>query len=82
MGGADPGGEPRRPAPAYILVAGHDPLRDQIHAYASKLETAGVPVTLRRFDDQIHGFWTLMNLIDDAAAAHRDAARAVLAAIG
>jgi acetyl esterase len=68
--------------PAYILVAGYDPLRDQILAYASKLEAAGVPVTLARFDDQIHGFWTLMNVIDDAAAAHRDAARAILAAVG
>ena len=60
--------------PAYVLVAGYDPLRDDILAYAEKLEAAGVPVTLKRYDDQIHAFWTLTNVVACASEAHADAA--------
>src|SRR6185436_8839557 len=42
-------------APAYIAVAGHDVLRDDGIAYAAALERAGVPVTLRRYEDMPHG---------------------------
>jgi acetyl esterase len=68
--------------PAYILVAGYDPLRDEDLAYAEVLKAAGVPVTVSRFDDQIHAFFTLVNAIDGATEAHRDAARAIRAAVG
>ena len=43
-------------APAYVATAGFDPLRDEGEAYATKLEEAGVKVTHKRYDDQIHGF--------------------------
>lgn len=46
-------------APALIVVAGFDPLRDEAVAYARRLEEAGVPVTLIEYAGMIHGFMTL-----------------------
>ncbi|KIZ15821.1 alpha/beta hydrolase [Streptomyces natalensis] len=43
-------------APAYVAVAGFDPLRDEGEAYATALEKAGATVTLDRMDDLIHGY--------------------------
>lgn len=43
-------------APAYVAVAGHDPLRDEGEAYAVRLAEAGVPVTLRRHTGLVHPF--------------------------
>jgi acetyl esterase len=43
-------------APAYIAVAGFDPLRDDGEDYARSLRDAGVRVALRRHPGLIHGF--------------------------
>ncbi len=43
-------------APAYVATAGYDPLCDDVEEYAERLDAAGVPVRLRRYDGQIHGF--------------------------
>lgn len=42
--------------PAYVAVAGWDPLRDEGIAYAEALRAAGVPVTLRVHEDAVHPF--------------------------
>jgi acetyl esterase/lipase len=50
--------------PAYVAVAGHDVLHDEGVAYARALEAAGVPVTLRDFEDMAHGFIRWGGVVD------------------
>ncbi len=61
-------------APAYVATAGFDPLRDEGEAYARKLADAGVPVQLRRFPDQIHGFANVVGAGRTARAATAEVA--------
>jgi acetyl esterase len=55
--------------PAYLLVAGGDPLRDEGNEYAERLKAAGVPVTYRFFPGQFHGFFTMGKLLNQANIA-------------
>ena len=64
--------------PAVILTAEHDPLRDEGELYATLLMRAGVPVRHRRFDGQVHGFFTMIGLLPGA----RDGLDFVAAAVG
>lgn len=48
--------------PAAVITAGFDPLRDNGEAYFDALRTAGVPVTLHRHWDLIHGFINLLGI--------------------
>ncbi|MEX0767021.1 MAG: alpha/beta hydrolase [Microthrixaceae bacterium] len=56
-------------APAFILTAGFDPLRDEGLAYAERLLAAGVAVTHRHFPGAIHSFFSLGGLTELAAEA-------------
>jgi acetyl esterase len=52
--------------PAVIVIAEHDPLRDEGLAYADRLRAAGVPVQVRHHHDLMHGFVAYQGLIDAA----------------
>ena len=63
--------------PAYVVVAEYDPLRDETEAYARRLEEAGVPVTVKRYDGQLHAFFTAIDIYAAAQSAVADAAEMV-----
>ena len=48
--------------PAIVVVAEFDPLRDESLAYAERLRAAGVPVTIHRYDDMPHVFFSFVNI--------------------
>jgi acetyl esterase len=56
--------------PAVVVLAGHDPLRDEGIAYADALEAAGVVTARSLFEGGIHGFMT-MPVLDIAHEARR-----------
>ena len=61
--------------PALILTAECDVLNDEGAAYGAQLKAAGVAVEHIDYPGMIHGFFTLLGLIDDTEKAHRDIAR-------
>ncbi|MCA2244675.1 alpha/beta hydrolase [Mycobacterium sp. WUMAC-067] len=62
--------------PAVVVVAGHDPLRDEGLAYAGALTAAGVPTRQLCYHGGIHGFMT-MPMLDIAHRARKEAAAAL-----
>lgn len=56
-------------APAYIGVAGHDPLRDDGIRYGELLATAGVPVEVHNAETMVHGFLGYAGVVPAATAA-------------
>jgi acetyl esterase len=85
--GLDPDASPLRAddlsgmPPAYLLIAAHDPLRDEAGRYAERLEAAGVPVTVRRFDGMVHGFVRWRAKLDAAHVAMDELGAALRSAL-
>jgi acetyl esterase len=53
---------------AVVLTAEHDVLRDEGEAYAERLRQAGVAVRHQRFAGQMHGFFSMVDLLPGSAA--------------
>ncbi|OMC42215.1 lipase [Mycobacterium sp. IS-2888] len=56
-------------APAYIGVAGHDPLRDDGIRYGELLAAAGVPVEVHNAETMVHGYLGYAGVVPAATAA-------------
>ena len=63
--------------PALVITAEFDPLLDEGEAYARRLEEAGVPTALQRYDGMIHGFFGMGLLVEGARRAVQESAAAL-----
>ena len=67
--------------PAFVLTAEHDPLRPEGEAFADRLASFGVPVTLSRIPGLFHGLFGLGALVPVARAAEEAAYTALRGAL-
>jgi len=63
--------------PALVMTAEFDPLRDEGEAYAAALLKAGVDVVFSRKAGQMHGFFTMTDVLPSSRPAIKEAGRAV-----
>ncbi|WP_115863256.1 alpha/beta hydrolase [Halorussus litoreus] len=68
-------------APATVVTAGFDPLRDGGRAYAEQLVRDEVPTRYENYEDMVHGFMTFRD-VDRAREAIRDVAGDLADALG
>jgi acetyl esterase len=68
-------------APALVITAEYDPLRDEGEAYAAKLQAAGVDAKVSRYDAVVHGFFSMGDMVPEGKAAIDEAAEALRAAL-
>ena len=75
------GDVPAGVAPAYVVTAGFDPLRDEGEAYARLLEEKGVGVTAKRYPSMIHGFANIVGVGTEARQCNLEIAQRLRAAL-
>lgn len=68
--------------PAHIVLCGWDPLHDEGQAYADKMASYGVPVTVRAHPSMMHGFMNMTAVSDPVKNAIRDAGLVLGRALG
>jgi acetyl esterase len=68
-------------APATVLTAEFDPLRDQGEAYGERLRAAGVPTEILRADGVFHGYFGMQKFLPPAKAPWDLAVSALRAAL-
>jgi acetyl esterase len=69
-------------APALVLTAGYDVLRDEGERYAGRLRAAGVATTLSRYPGMIHGFLRRYPFFDEGRRGVDEIATALRRAFG
>jgi acetyl esterase len=67
--------------PAIVVTAEYDPLRDDGLAYVQALRSAGVTVTHHHYDDMIHSFFALVNVLERGNQAVRQVGEEIRAAV-
>lgn len=67
--------------PAFVMLGGYDPLHDEGLAYAQRLMTAGVQVTIADYPEMVHCFIYLQTVVPQAHDAVTRAAHAVKQAL-
>ena len=68
-------------APAVVVIAGRDPLRDEGLAYAGALAAAGVAVSVRQDPEMPHGYLLFGRYLDRAGEAIAEVGAAVAGAL-
>lgn len=66
--------------PAFVLTAEYDPLRDEGERYAERLQQAGVPTGLKRYEGVHHGFSAYFDELVQARTLLNDIADSLRAA--
>jgi acetyl esterase len=66
--------------PALIITAEYDPTRDETEDYARRLQEAGVPTHLSRYDGMIHGFFRMFAVFERSHEALTEIAESLRAA--
>jgi len=66
--------------PALIITAEYDPVRDEAELYARRLQTAGIPVQLSRYDGMIHGFFRMFAVFEQSKVALKEVTTALATA--
>jgi acetyl esterase len=69
-------------APAIIITAEFDPLTDDGRNYYQKLIADSVPAVYKEYSGQIHGFFNLGGVTEDADLLYSDIAKEINGIIG